>query len=128
MRPPTHKLPGASDEGTGTLPLPEARCLAKEQAADYLGIGVTLFERQRIPAVRFGRRVVYDRLDLDAWLNEYKHRGRARKETLWPVKLASTGDGTPVSGGSMSYCPTANAYAEVLRPRTGRKQKPTSRS
>ena len=128
MRSATRKLQGASNEGAGTLPLPRARCLTKEQAADYLGIGVTLFEQQHIPAVRFGRRVVYDRLDLDAWLNEYKHRGRARKETLWPVKLASTGDGTPVTGGPMSYCPTADAYAEALRPGTGRKQKPISRS
>lgn len=92
-----------------TLGLPAIRCLTKEEAAAYLGIGVTLFEQQRIPAVRFGRRVVYDRVDLDAWLDEYKSRGWAKKETLWPVKPASTGDGIPVSGGSMSYCPTANA-------------------
>src|SRR6266699_7288577 len=124
----TRKPQGASNEGAGTLPLPHARCLTKEQAADYLGIGVTLFEQQHIPAVRFGRRVVYDRLDLDAWLNEYKNRGRARKETLWPVKAASTGDGTPVSGGPIVYCPTADAYAEALRPRTGKKQKPSLRS
>ena len=109
------------------LSLPPVRCLTKSEAAAYLGIGVTLFEQQRIPAVRFGRRVVYDRVDLDAWLDEYKHRGRARKETLWPVKEASTGDGTPVTGGPMSYYPTEDAYAEALRPRRGAKQKHSSR-
>src|SRR5258708_5493087 len=111
-----------------TLALPPIRCLTKEEAAAYLGIGVTLFEQQHLPAVRFGRRVVYDRVDLDAWLDEYKSRGRARKETLWPVKPASTGERTLASGGSMSYCPTANAYAEALRPRTGKKQEPSLRS
>src|SRR5712692_6608513 len=110
------------------LSLPPVRCLTKKQAAAYLGIGVTLFEQQHIPAVRFGRRLVYDRVDLDAWLDEYKRRGRARKETLWPVKPASTGERTLVSGGPMSYCPTADAYAEALRPRTGKQQKPSLRS
>ena len=102
------------------LSLPAIRCLTKEQAAAYLGIGVTLLAEVGVPFVKFGRRCVYDRVDLDAWLEEYKHRGRARKETLWPVKAASTGDGTPVSGGSMLYCPTADAYAEALKPRTGK--------
>jgi hypothetical protein len=108
-----------------SLRLPEARLLSKEHAAAYLGIGVTLLEQLGVPHVKFGRRCVYDRIDLDAWLDEYKSRGRARKEHSWPVKAASTGDGTPVSGGSMSYCPAADAYAEALRPPTGRKRKPT---
>jgi len=44
------------------LPLPPVRCLSKEQAAIYLGIGVTLFDQLEVPAVRLGRRRVYDRL------------------------------------------------------------------
>ena len=57
-----------------------------------LGIGVTLLAELRVPAIKIGRRCVYDVLDLDAWLNEYKQRGRAGKEkTLWPVKPESTG-------------------------------------
>ena len=123
----TRKLPAASNEGAGTLPLPRARCLTKEQAADYLGIGVTLFEQQHIPAVRFGRRVVYDRLDLDAWLNEYKHRGRAGKEGIqkWPVKPESTGGKIRASGGSMLSYRTAGEYAKVLGLKTETKQKPS---
>jgi hypothetical protein len=85
----------------------------KAQAAAYLGIGITLLESLRVPAVKLGRRCVYDRVDLDLWLDEYKHRGRAGKETLWPVKADSTGGGTPVSGGSMLHYPTELAYAEV---------------
>ena len=45
---------------------PLVRCLTKHEAADYLGVGITLFEALRIPAVRFGRRVVCDRIDLAA--------------------------------------------------------------
>ena len=108
--------------------LPAVRCLTRAQAAAYLGIGLTLFEALLIPAGRFGRRVVYDRLDLDRWLEDYKGRGRARKETLWPVNEASTGDGIPVTGGPMSYYPTEDAYAEALRPRRGAKQKRSSPS
>ena len=68
------------------LPLPPVRCLSKEQAAVYLGIGVTLLAQLRVPCVCFGRRRVYDRLDLDAWLDEHKgERRRAGKEALWPV-------------------------------------------
>ena len=114
------KPDGAGD----SLRLPETRLLNKEQAAAYLGIGTTLLEALDIPRVKLGRRCVYDRIDLDAWLDEYKRRGRARKDHSWPVKEASTGDGTPVSGGSKSYCPTADAYAEALKPSTGRTRKP----
>lgn len=101
------------------LPLPEARCLGKEQAAAYLGIGLTLLAELSIPHVRFGRRCVYDKLDIDAWLDDYKsERRRAGKENLWPVmkevEKAFIGDRTPVSGGSMPRSPTAKEYAKAL--------------
>jgi hypothetical protein len=113
----------ADDAG---LPLPVRRCLTRDQAGEYLGIGVTLLAELDVPVIKLGRRCVYDRVDLDAWLEEYKRRGRARKEDLsWPVRPASIGGGIPASGGSMSYCPTADAYAEALRPRGGKKQKPS---
>src|SRR5450830_594781 len=124
----TAKPPGANDGQRCGLPLPAARGLSREQAAAYLGIGITLLAEQGVPFVQIGRRCVYDRVDLDAWLDEYKHRGRARKETLWPVKADSTGGGTPVSGGSMLYYRTASAYARALRPRIVKKPKPTSSS
>src|SRR5258707_12794217 len=112
----------ANEMEESSLSPPAIRCLTKEQAAAYLGIGVTLLSGLGIPAVKFGRRLVYDRIDLDAWFEDYKRRGRARKEHSWPVKPASTGDGTLVSGGSMLYCPTADAYAEALKPRARKKQ------
>ena len=110
------------------LPRPMIRCLTKTEAAEYLGIGITLFDELRIPAVRFGRRCVYDRVDLDAWLDDYKQRGRAGKEVEWPVKPGSTGDQTLVAGGWQQRYRTASAYAKALGLKTERKPKPSSPS
>ena len=109
-----------------SLRLPEARILSKEEAAAYLGIGVTLLETLGVPHVRFGRRIVFDRIDLDAWLDEYKRRGRAGKESgiQWPVKEDCTDAGIPATGGSTLYYRTAGAYAKALGLKTEKKQKP----
>jgi hypothetical protein len=127
MEPPTTDNPGGNDESRD-LPLPRIRCLTKEQAAAYLGIGVTLLAGLQVPTVKFGRRCVYDVVDLDAWLTEYKHRGRAGKETLWPVRKESTDGETRATGGSASYYPAANEYAKVLGLKTERTRKPLSPS
>jgi len=110
---------------TGLL-LPAARCLNKEQAAEYLGIGVTLLSELGVPFIKLGRRCLYDKLDLDAWLDEYKtrERGRAGKEkTLWPVKLESTGERILATGGLIQPSRTASDYAKVLGLKTERKLK-----
>ena len=111
-----------------SLRFPEARLLNKEQAAAYLGIGVTLLEQLGVPHVKFGRRCVYDRVDLDRWLDEYKSRGRAGKdgESNWPVRKDSTGDPIPGSGGSMLFCRTEDAYDRALGLKAGKKQKRSS--
>ena len=54
-------------DGPG-LPLPYVRCLTKEQAAAYLGIGVTLLLQLGPPPIKFGRRSVWDVVDLARWL------------------------------------------------------------
>lgn len=61
----TTKPRGANDGGAG-LALPSARCLSKEEAARYLGIGVTLLAELQVPFIKLGRRCVYDLVDLDA--------------------------------------------------------------
>ena len=108
------------------LPLPAARCLNKEQAGEYLGIGVTLLTELGVPFIKLGRRCLYDKLDLDAWLDEYKsrERGRAGKEkTLWPVKQESTDARILVTGGSLQPSRTASEYAKVLGLKTEKKPK-----
>ncbi|MEZ0231239.1 MAG: helix-turn-helix domain-containing protein [Methylophilaceae bacterium] len=109
MKHPTENNP---DSG---LPLPQVRCLSKEEAASYLGIGVTLLAELNIPAVKFGRRLVYDVVDLDIWLDEYKQRGRAGKEHLWlENKMDSTKGLNLGTGGLMQRSRTAREYEKVL--------------
>jgi len=119
-------MPHKHDLSPTSLRLPEARILSKEQAALYLGIGVTLLAELGVPFVKFGRRCVFDRIDLDAWLEEYKRRGRAGKGSgsQWPVKEDSTGAEIRRSGGSMLQYRTADAYAKALGLSTREKQKP----
>jgi len=106
-------------ESRPALPLPMRRCLTKEQAADYLAIGVTLLLQIGPRPIKFGRRSVWDLVDLDAWLDQYKGRGRAGKEVVqWPVQEESTAGVTPGIGGSISSYRTASEYAEALKPRT----------
>lgn len=111
-------------EETG-LPLPAVRCLSKEEAARYLGIGLTLLAELGIPHIKLGRRCVYDVLDLDAWLNDYKQRGRVGKEkSLWPKTPASIDGQTVDIGGLTQSSQTASAYVEALKPRIANKPKP----
>ena len=111
------------------LPLPACRCLSKEMAAAYLGIGVTLLAELRVPAIKLGRRLVYDKLDLDAWLDEYKQRGRAGKENiLWPKKPESTGDLIQGTGGLQLPYRMELEYAQALGLKAEKRQKATSPS
>ena len=104
----------ANNETQPALPLPRARCLTKAQAAQYLGIGVTLLTTIGPAPIKLGRRCVYDVLDLDHWLDQYKQRGRAVKEVLWPEKEDSTVAKTRPTGGSMLSSQTDDEYVKVL--------------
>lgn len=106
--------PMANNQDNEDLPKPQIRCLSKEEAASYLGIGVTLLTELNIPAVKFGRRLVYDKVDLDNWLDEYKKRGRAGKDELWLVKPESTDALTQDIGGSMQRSRMAREYERAL--------------
>ena len=114
-----------AEQSEAVLPLPMARCLSKEQTAVYLGIGLTLLAELSVPHVRFGRRCVYDKLDMDAWLDDYKaERRRAGKENIWPVMKESIGGRIPASGGLMQRSPTAKEYAKALGLTSRRMLKP----
>ena len=109
-----------------SLPLPAIRCLSKEEAAQYLGIGVTLLTELEIPYIKLGRRCLYDRVDLDAWIEEYKQgeHGRAKKEATWPKpKKVSTEGKILASGGLQQRSQTAKEYAKALGLKTGKMPK-----
>lgn len=49
------------------------RCLSIEEAAEYCGVGVPLFEREvrpHVPPLAIGKRIVWDIKTLDEWLDE----------------------------------------------------------
>ena len=96
------------------MALPSARCLTKRQAADYLGIGVTLLAQIGPIPIKFGRRIVYDVVDLDNWLDEYKKRGRVIEEKRWLKKKDSISEKALHSGGLKWSSQTDAEYAKAL--------------
>ena len=108
-------MPGMGKERNhDNRPPAPRRCLNTKEAAAYLGIGITLLKRIGPASIKLGHRRVYDILDLDRWLDEYKQRGRAEKEDIWPVNEDSTKERTRLIDGSMSSSPTAAEYAKAL--------------
>jgi hypothetical protein len=103
----------ADDDGPALQP-PRARLLAAKAAARYLGIGTTLFATLDITQVRIGRRVLYDLIDLDDWVDDHKSRGRAIKEKTWPEKKDFTDARTRLTGGSSLSSRTDAKYVEAL--------------
>ena len=69
----------------------EKRGLNTQEAIAYLGVKRRAFEmhfRPFLPSARFGTSVIYDRLDLDIILDQYKNRnGRpvTKGESRWAV-------------------------------------------
>jgi hypothetical protein len=93
---------------------PGRRCFSRSEAAAYLGIGTTLLSRIGPPPIRLGRRVLYDKLDLDRWLDDHKPRGRVIEEDLWPENEDCTDAKTHRTGGSMRSSRTDAEYAKAL--------------
>jgi predicted DNA-binding transcriptional regulator AlpA len=53
---------------SGALPLPATLLLTTEQAAAYCGVSVNSFRAHvRVPPVKIGSSVRYDRRELDRW-------------------------------------------------------------
>lgn len=80
------------DIGTGLQLLP--RLIRLRDAPGYLGMDRNKFNREVRPAlteIPLGKQsVAFDRLELDAWVDEYKSRngrpGQSTGERLWDVK------------------------------------------
>src|ERR1700676_2064988 len=102
-----------------------ARYLTRREAAAYVRCSVRFLDGMGLPFIRKGRCKVYDRIDLDERMQQDKCRGRAWKETLWPVNVDSTAARTRGFGGSASFSRTDAAYAKALGVSTGPMQKAT---
>jgi hypothetical protein len=91
-----------------------ARYLTRREAAAYVRCSLRFLDGMELPFIRKGRCKVYDRIDLDARMQQDKCRGRAWKETLWPVNVDSTAARTRGSGGLASFSRMDAAYAKAL--------------
>ena len=86
------------------------RLVRFRDAPDYLGMDRNRFNREVRPFVTtipIGRQgVAFDRLELDAWVEDYKSRngrsGRLQGERLWDA------EGCPVSTGERAFGTSTN--------------------
>jgi hypothetical protein len=91
-----------------------SRYLTRREAAAYVRCSLRFLDGMGLPFIRKGRCKVYDRIDLDARMQEDKCRGRAWKETVWPVNVDSTAARIRGSGGLASFSRMDAAYAKAL--------------
>lgn len=81
-----------SDEGAGgkamsRVRLPDwPRLMSDRYAAAYLGLSTVTFRGLDIKPRRFGRRVVWDRQDLDRYADRLGSQPQSRKERLTEAK------------------------------------------
>lgn len=115
-------------------PAPEIlpRLLRFRDAPRYLGMDRNRFNaevRPYVTEVRVGKQGVgFDRLELDAWFEDYKSRnGRpARKgETTWDAREYQASSCDQASGTSTSAS-AGGEFVEALKQLTSRKQSDTS--
>jgi hypothetical protein len=110
------------------------RLIRLRHAPFYLGMDRNRFNtevRSHLTAIPVGKQgVAFDRLDLDAWVDEYKSRngrpGQLKGDQLWdarerPGSTSAVGSGTSTSGSE------ASAFARALeRAISGKGRKSTS--
>jgi hypothetical protein len=90
------------------------RYLTRLEASAYIRCSPRFLDGMPLPFIRKGRCKVYDRIDLDAYMQDDRHRGRAWKENLWPVNVDSTAARIRGTGGSASCSQMDAAYAKAL--------------
>src|ERR1700693_3094945 len=102
------------------------RYFTRREAAAYVRCSVRFLDGMGLPFIRKGRCKLYDRIDLDQRMQQDKCRGRAWKETLWPLTVDSTAARIRGSGGSTSFSRMDAAYAKALGVSNAPTLKPTS--
>src|SRR3984885_15550905 len=91
-----------------------SRYLTRREAAGYVRCSSRFLDGMGLPFIRKGRCKLYDRIDLDQRMQQDKCRGRAWKETLWPVNVDSTAARIRGSGGLASFSRMDAEYAKAL--------------
>src|SRR5277367_1514368 len=124
--PPSSLSRPKSSSAVREVPQAPARYLTRREAAAYIRCSLRFLDGLGLPFIRKGRCKVYDRIDLDAHMQQDKCRGRAWKETVWPVNVDSTAARIRGSGGLASFLKMDAAYAKALGVLTAPMPKTTS--
>jgi hypothetical protein len=111
---PAPRLPSSNTVREVPTPAAPSRYLTRREAATYVRCSLRFLDGMGLPFIRKGRCKVYDRIDLDAHMQHDKCRGRAWKETLWPVNVDYTAARIRGTGGSASFSRMDAAYAKAL--------------
>jgi len=64
----------------------DTQLLTRRESASFLRVGLSLFDKMEIPGIKLGRRVVFRKSALEAWLAEKEtlHCGRRKKGGVQP--------------------------------------------
>jgi hypothetical protein len=108
------------------------RVIRAKDAPGYLGMDRNRFNaevRPTLTEIRYGKQCVcFDRLELDAWFDDYKSRngrpGQPKGERLWDAKERQGSLKGPVSGMSTSNS-TGGVFARAVEQITSKKQNAT---
>jgi hypothetical protein len=111
---PATRSPRPARQPASPPALATANYLTRTEASAYIRCSPRFLDGLALPFIRKGRCKVYDRVDLDAYMQDDRHRGRAWKEILWPVNVDSTAARIRGTGGSTSFSRTDAAYAKAL--------------
>jgi len=112
------------------------RFIRLRDAPSYLGMDKNRFNRDVRPLVAVipmgTQGIAFDRLDLDAWADDYKSRNghpaaQPEREKLWETKERRVSPNGAGSGTSISSS-EEHAFAKALEQATSGKPKSTSRS
>src|SRR3954471_20865851 len=98
------------------------RLIRMRDAPAYLGMDKNRFNREvrpSVPSLRIGiQGIAFDRVDLDAWADEYKcrngcHAARSHRSKLWEPRKCQASP-SAVGPGTSTRCSEERAFAKAL--------------
>jgi predicted DNA-binding transcriptional regulator AlpA len=109
----------------------QPRLIRLRDVADYLGMDINRFNREVRPLlieIRIGKQgVAFDRLDLDAWVEQYKQRNECpvnKRKKLWDIKKFQDSKSVMESGSSIKKS-LEDEFAKALEQVRWKKRKST---
>jgi len=123
-------VPALTDASLGRMAPVQPRLIRFRDAPDYLGMDRNRFNAEVRPAlteIPIGTQgIAFDRLELDAWVEQYKHRnGRPaqRKGLLTWDDQGRQASSSEATSGTSTSATEEDAFAKALAQVTSRKRR-----